>query len=173
MTTQVGIETGRFRLRELTEEDATLRYLGWLANPEAKRFIVAAKTTHELERLAEYVRQRMNRPDILFLGIFEKRSGLHIGNIKYEPVDSISGFAVMGILIGDPGWRGMGVAGEAIQGSAQWLREHRGITQIILGVSDENHAAIKAYEKIGFVTGQTAYLPPPKRGFHTMIWSSQ
>ena len=53
----------------------------------------------------------------LFLGVFEKVTNKHIGNIKYDPIDSESKVAVMRILIGDPEWRGRGVAEEVLSAS--------------------------------------------------------
>lgn len=101
MNEQVEIISERFLLRPLTESDVTERYLEWLSDSDAKKFITAAATTKKIEDLRDYVRERIDREDVLFLGIFEKGTGLHIGNIKYEPVNSELGYAIMGILIGD------------------------------------------------------------------------
>jgi len=171
MTSRVEILTERFRLRELTDVDVSERYLGWLRDREAKRYIAAAQQTPALSTLVEYVRQRVNRPDVLFLGIFEKMSGLHVGNIKYEPVDSVQGYAIMGILIGDPTFRGKGVAAEVLQASANWLRQHRGIRQILLGVSRENVGAIRAYDKVGFVEVTSAHITKQNDETITMGWT--
>jgi len=168
VTAPVEILTPRFRLMELSEGDVTPRYLGWLANPAAQRFIAAAQQTHELSALADYVRQRINRPDVLFLGIYDKLSGLHIGNIKFEPVDSVQGYAIVGILIGDPDFRGKGVATEALRASCQWLKERRAIKDILLGVSLDNPGAIRAYEKVGFVVMDTPYIKNSNSGTLTM-----
>jgi len=170
MTVAVAITTGRFLLRELTEGDVTQRYLGWLGDPESGKFIATATSVQNLSDLRQYVRERAGRHDILFLGIFEKASGLHIGNIKYEPVDSALGYAVMGMLIGDPAYRSKGVAAEVLISSAGWLKEHRNIRQIVLGVSKDNLAAVKAYEKVGFVVANTSHIPKPMAGAITMVW---
>ncbi|MDX9713884.1 MAG: hypothetical protein RBT37_00480 [Dissulfurispiraceae bacterium] len=97
----VEIATKRFILRELSANDVTSQYLGWLQDVDAKKYITAASHTSCLSDLKQYVCSRIGREDILFLGIFDKSTGLHIGNIKYEPVNSALGFAVMGILIGN------------------------------------------------------------------------
>ena len=167
MTEQIEIITDRFLLRPLTESDVTERYLNWLGDADAQKFITAAATTQGLEDLRIYVRERMGREDILFLGIFEKRTGLHIGNIKYEPVKSKLGYAIMGILIGDPEYRGRGVTGEVLDASAQWLKKNRNIQQILLGVDKGNHAAVRAYGKLGFVFSKTEFLPNHPS---TMVW---
>jgi RimJ/RimL family protein N-acetyltransferase len=165
----VTIDTGRFHLRELREDDATERYLGWLGDAAAMKYITAAAVTKELSDLRLYIRARIGRDDVLFLGIFEKSSGAHIGNIKYEPVDSAKGFAIMGILIGDPQYRGKGVAPEVLKASARWLRAERAITQIVLGVSHDNAAAIRAYQQAGFVIEGSPFIPGPRSGYATMV----
>ena len=95
MTTPIEIATERFLLRSLTEHDVTERYLSWLRNPDARKFITAAARTEGLSDLKRYVCDRIGRDDVLFLGIFEKTTGLHIGNIKYEPVNSEVGYAII------------------------------------------------------------------------------
>ena len=152
------ISTKRFLLKPLVETDATERYLSWLDDADAKKYITFAEKTKSLLDLKQYVRDRIGRNDILFLGIFEKETGLHIGNIKYEPVNSKLGYAIMGLLIGDSFYRGKGVAAEILLASAQWLKKHRKIKQILLGVSTDNAVAICAYEKVGFEISDTEYI---------------
>jgi len=144
------LQTQRFELRPLTPEDATNCYLSWLANENARRYIIAARKQPTLDDLRAYIESRCDRPDALFLGIFERASGRHIGNLKFEPIDETSRTAEMGILIGESDWRGQGVAREVITASAWWLRKHRGIQQILLGVEQDNLAALAAYRRTGF-----------------------
>ena len=164
------IETPRFVLRELQEHDVSERYLGWFKDQDARANISAAATTRELDDLRRYVADRSGRDDVLFLGIFEKASGLHIGNVKYEPVDSANGYAVMGILIGDPAFRGRGVATEVLAASGEWLKANRGIREIALGVHRRNAAAIKSYEKAGYRVGATPRIPDADYDAVTMVW---
>ena len=147
----IRIETPRFFLRPLTPADASDRYLGWLRDPTTQRFIAAAAATAELAALRGYIAEKTGQADTLFLGIFDKSNGQHVGNVKYEPVDVGKGETVMGILIGDPAWRGKGVATEVLKASANWLQQFKGIRCIKLGVDRENEAAITAYRKTGFV----------------------
>jgi RimJ/RimL family protein N-acetyltransferase len=170
LTARVEIRTPRFRLRELTVEDATDRYLAWFRDPQAAQYITAAPDTTALADLRQYLSERVDRDDVLFLGIFDQSTSLHIGNIKYEPVSSLEGYAVMGILIGDPAWRGRGVAGEVLEASGRWLRQHCGILQIVLGVSASHANAIRTYESAGFVIEATPYISVPHRETLTMVW---
>jgi ribosomal-protein-alanine N-acetyltransferase len=165
------IRTSRFVLRELRESDVSGRYLSWFADDAARTQITAAATTRTLTDLKQYVRERTGRDDVLFLGIFDAASGLHVGNIKYEPVDTEHGWAVMGILIGEPAYRGAGVAGEVLTASAGWLRTHRGIREITLGVRRSNTSAVRAYEKLGFVVAPTPSIAPKSGDGLTMVWT--
>ena len=166
---RVEICSARFHLRELALADVTERYLQWFRDAQAAKYIVAAADTRALSDLRQYVRERIDRSDVLFLGIFDRATGLHIGNIKYEPVNSEQGYAIMGILIGDPSYRGQGVAGEVLQASARWLRDHRHITQIVLGVDTDHAAAIRAYQAVGFVLEDTPHIPGPHPDSVTMV----
>jgi RimJ/RimL family protein N-acetyltransferase len=80
------------------------------------------------------------------------------------------GYAIMGILIGDPSWRGRGVATEIIMASANWLFHNRNIKEIILGVHKLNAAAIRAYSKVGFAENSTKYLKSEDSESITMVW---
>ena len=142
-------------LRELTLSDVSETYLSWLSDPVAQTWIAAASGAQRMADLQDYVAQRIGRADVLFLGIFDRVSGAHIGNIKYEPVLPAKGSAVMGILIGDPSFRGKGVFAEVFGASATWLKKERRITHINLGVERANLAALKAYQNAGFVPDLT------------------
>lgn len=165
------LHTERFLLRELTVDDATPAYLSWFGNAAAAQYITSASQMRELSALREYISARVGREDVWFLGIFDRETGVHIGNIKYDPVDSSRGYAVMGVLIGDPAARGRGVTGEVLRATGAWLKAHRGIREIVLGVDTGNTPAVRAYEKVGFVLGTTPHISAKTDGVSTMIWT--
>ena len=143
-----SISTNRFTLRLLNESDASERYLGWFEDKMSKQYI--AYSSSSISSLREYINSKNTASDCILWGIFFE--GNHIGNIKYEPIDQKSGQATMGILIGEPAWRGKGVAAEVITATARCLMEQLSISEIILGVDANNIPAIKSYEKLGFRT---------------------
>jgi [ribosomal protein S5]-alanine N-acetyltransferase len=167
----VRIETRRFFMRELSEQDATQRYLDWFRDPATQTYVSAAAAMATVEDLQRYIAARSGRHDVAFLGIFDKASGTHVGNVKYEPVDTRGGYAIVGILIGDSSYRGKGVAVEVLAASGRWLKEHRGIRQIALGVHRSNTGAIRAYEKVGYRIAPTPYIPSTSDGTVTMVWA--
>jgi ribosomal-protein-alanine N-acetyltransferase len=162
------ITSARFFLRPLTVDDVNDRYLDWFRAPGGERIASAGAMT-SLPRLRDYVRDKAGRSDVLFLGIFDRETRQHVGNVKFEPVDSDKGYAVFGIFIGEEAARGQGVAGEVLDACGAWLRAERAINRILLGVAIDNHAAIRAYEKVGFRVGETEHLPRSAGVVH-MIW---
>lgn len=166
MMNGILLGTDRFTLRPLQIEDANERYLSWFSDSGASR-IAAQKTTRSLADLQGYIADRIGRPDVVFLGIFERATQRHIGNIKFEPVDRQGGYAVFGILIGDAAFRGKGVAAEVIAATGLWLKG-QGVREIVLGVDIDNASAIRAYEKAGFHVGETPHIPA-LAGIHRMI----
>jgi RimJ/RimL family protein N-acetyltransferase len=166
----VEIHTPRFLLRSLNVGDVNERYAGWLNTQIAQQYITAAASSTDIATIRRYLKERHGREDVLFLGIFDKSSGEHIGNIKYEPVNSESGYAIMGILIGELEWRGKGVASEVLLASGAWLNRYRNIERIILGVSRSNTSAIRAYEKAGFIEQSTDVLPIAAPESMSMVW---
>ncbi len=165
----VVIETARFILRSLTTADATERYSRWFEDSAVTEHIMAAKATHDVEALRRYIAEKSATPNVLFLGIFERDRGVHIGNLKFEPIDPASSNAILGIMIGDPNWRGRGTAGEVIDAAGNWLHEKLGITELALGVNQQNVSAQRAYLKAGFVFETRPYLQTVSPETQTMV----
>lgn len=142
------VETNRFYLRPLESADVSDRYLSWLNDSVLKELIL--ETKQNIHDLKEYVCKQGSDPTVIFLGIFAKDSGTHLGNLKFHMIDRDASTACMGILIGDPTWRGRRVACEVITRCAEWLWINEGISEIHLSVRKSNKAAIAAYGKAGF-----------------------
>ena len=153
------INTERFLIRDLTKADANYKYLCWLSNDTTVRYINAAREIHDLQHLKKYISTKICNANIRFFGIFEKTSLLHIGNIKYEPINFQKSYAIMGVLIGDKDWRGKNVFGEAFSATAAHLFSTYSVNRIYLGVNKSNLAAIRSYQKAGFNFTLT---PPPE-----------
>lgn len=164
------LETERFLLRPLTTQDVTERYRSWF-NPETARMgIASARRQPTIEELKTFIAERVSREDVFFFGIFTKDGGEHIGNLKYEPVDSQEGYAVMGILIGQKEWWGKGVAPEVLRATARWLRDRFHVREIILGVMKDNLLARRSYEKVGFRLRHSDRIGIDLRYHEAMIW---
>jgi RimJ/RimL family protein N-acetyltransferase len=166
----VLMESERFFLRTLIEDDVNARYVEWINGSDKSQYINYTNQNRNVDEVSTFVTERVNSDTVLFLGIFVRESGEHIGNIKYEPIDFKKSYAIMGILIGEKNWRGRGVAAEVIIKSSTWLHEKYGIRQFILGVDTGNVWAIRAYKKVGFRQKQTPMLSAMDEATISMVW---
>ncbi len=101
-----------------------------------------------IDDLRSFVEDHLSRGDSLLLGVFDHRAR-HIANIEYERIDLKSRSPVLGVLIGDPNARGIGLFSEVFEVSSRLLAVRFGIDRVSLGVSSDNWAAIRVYEKAG------------------------
>lgn len=139
----------RLTLRPLTEMDATNTYASWLNDPVVNQYLETRQVT--LPALRQYIREKATSPNAILFGIFWNENGKHIGNIKLEPIDLQKKEATLGILIGDKDSWGKGVATEATNMLADYAFGPLGLRALTLGVIAEHAAAIRVYEKCGFV----------------------
>ena len=102
------------------------------------------------EDLEKYILSQLGNSEILFLGIDEKTSARHIGNIKIGPLHGVHGTAELGFLIGEQDCWGKGYATEAIALAIELAFNKLSARKIIAGCYRENVASEKAFIKNGF-----------------------
>jgi len=144
----VILKTKRFILKPLLENNATQSYINWLIDFRNSGQGLKNNKIITITDLKNYIIEK-NNSDILFLGIFLRNKILHIGNIKFEPLDYKKNQTTMGILIGDLEWRSKGVFNEIIIDIEKYLVKI-GIFKINLAVSKTNLHAIHVYKKNNF-----------------------
>ncbi len=90
-------------------EDINKNYLKWFKNYKISKYINSSSKLSTLEELKSYFLQKKKLKNILFLAIlnYEKK---HIGNIKFEPINTNSKKIYMGILIGDENYINKGIS---------------------------------------------------------------
>ena len=170
------IETRRFKLRNLVISDATENYLDWIN--ASKKNILRSSKIKNLTDLKNFIKRVKEKKDInykhhlntldkknvkllkksyiekkikiIFLAIIDKKNNEHIGNIKYDPIDTRNNFAVMGVLIGNPNYRGKEVFKEVFLKTSEHIFIKYKINYIYLGLKKNNLNALNAYKKLGF-----------------------
>ena len=141
-------EGKRIYLRELKEEDASQEYRNWLNDPIANKYLETRSAS--IKELKEYIKEKKENENCIFLGIFIKNSDKHIGNVKLEPIDWNDKKATLGILIGDKNYWGKGICTIVMKLITKYAFEKMSLEKIDLGVLSENRAAIICYLKSGF-----------------------
>lgn len=140
----------RFFIRPLNETDVSEKYVRWFSDTAVREFIMAAQATQTIEGLKSYVRENLASAHAFLLGIFTLDGNQHIGNIKFDTINFEKKSSVVGILIGDPAWRGKGVFQEVFRISSHFLLKEWQIKSFWLGSDRKNTSAIQAYVKSGF-----------------------
>ena len=145
-----SITTDHYILNSIDLSHANMdNYLKWMRNTGLNIFIQGVKANYTIEELKSYVEDKNNSSTALLLGIYDKKSLLHIGNIKLEPLIP-SDKACIGILIGETRYRGKGVGTEVINALITFASIEFEIKYFYLGVDPDNLAALHLYRKLGF-----------------------
>ncbi|MBI3087391.1 MAG: GNAT family N-acetyltransferase [Candidatus Omnitrophica bacterium] len=141
----------RIILRPLTVRDLDGPYRDWLNDYEVTRFLETGSFPTTPESLRRYYEQVAANPDNVLLAITDRRSGAHVGNIKLGPIHPIHRRADMGIMVGDKRVWGLGYGGEAIALILDYAFRRLNLHKITLGVHADHAAAVRLYQRLGFV----------------------
>lgn len=127
----------------------------WRNAPEVRQYFIYRKpfTTEEHERWME---KEVKTEKCKQFIIYYKKTGSPIGSVYLRDIDRVNGKAEYGIFIGDASLRGKGLGTEVAKLMLQYAFERLKLHKVMLRVLSFNIAAVKSYEKAGFV--QEAYL---------------
>jgi RimJ/RimL family protein N-acetyltransferase len=139
----------RLVLRTLTVADATERYLGWMRDPEATRFLESRLVDHDLGSLREFILTSNDSPASLLLAIC-LADGTHVGNIKLGPIDPYHQHASIGLLIGERDQWGKGYATEAIVAVTDHAFREIGLEKLYAGCYASNVGSARAFLNAGW-----------------------
>ena len=138
----------RFYLRKLDLKDATQKYCSWLNDSAVNKYLETHQAT--IADIREYIKKQQTNPNSFFVGIFDKETNKHIGNMKLEPINWGKKNAMFGMLIGDKDYWGKGIGVEATRLLVDYAFNQMGLSEVVLGVVSENIPAIRVYKKVGF-----------------------
>ena len=93
----------RFLIKTITQKECTKNYVNWIVKEKFIEYKLNNKPN--ISSLKNYVKKKNNK---FFFVIFSK-SNKHIGNIKFDLIDTKRKYYDMGILIGDDNWKHKGV----------------------------------------------------------------
>jgi RimJ/RimL family protein N-acetyltransferase len=100
----------------------------------------------------EWIRRKMAYSQTEFqLAICLKENNQHIGNINLRNIDLVSRLAEVGIFITEPEHWSKGYGQEAMRLLLRHAFDDLGLRRVYLTVFEDNHRAIRSYEKCGFV----------------------
>jgi len=135
-------------LRPLGLADLDGPYLGWLNDQETIRFLDSGRFPTTRTALEEAFHAKQT--DSLWLAIVDRKTDCHIGNIKLGPINLMHRYASLGILIGDPSFRGKGFAREAIELVLKHAFTQLGLNKVTAGAYTDHVACLELFKRLGF-----------------------
>ncbi|MEU7894711.1 GNAT family protein [Nonomuraea sp. NPDC049152] len=141
----------RVRLRALEPADSEAMWR-WYHDPEVGRWMDGTPPIS----LAQSMEKGENRPrntfEEMLLGIETLAEEKLIGYVALGETDFVHGEAILqSIAIGDRGHWGGGYATDALRVICRYAFEEIGLHRVMLWVVADNAAAVRVYEKVGFV----------------------
>lgn len=148
--TDLTLQGDHIFLRQLTTEDATIKYLSWLSDPEINQYLETRWTEQNLECIRLFIQERIAESGCYILAICVQKTGSHIGNIKLGPINKHHSFAEISYFIGDRSYWGKGFATEAIGLITDFGFSQCDLHRCEAGVYAQNRASARALEKNGY-----------------------
>ena len=147
----IHLETERLIMRNLQVEDVTRDYAEWLNDPEINRYLINSGKIHTMEDCITYVNSFKSKCDKALIGIFNRETGLHLGNITLSHIYWHRKIAEIGICVGRKEYHGKGIASEALKSVIDFcfspeLKMHR----LIALTHAPNETSTKLFKRCGF-----------------------
>ena len=135
-------------LRPLFPRDVSATWVSWLNDPEVNEFLEARfrKSTMESERAFAKSFDQKTR---FLWGIFDKKTGKHIGTITLYDIHPAHKYANYGYLIGNKKYWGTGAVQEAIALVFDFAFLKSSVHSISTGAYAPNVASVFNYKKMG------------------------
>jgi RimJ/RimL family protein N-acetyltransferase len=144
------IETDRLILSPPSSEDIKGNYRYWINSQNTDEWTQHAVFPKSDLALLEYYKTKNDANNSIWLGIFLKTSGVHIGNIDVSGINWINRTGIYNILIGELTEQGKGYGFESSVALLRHVFNRLNLNRIQLGVELGNRSAIALYKKLGF-----------------------
>lgn len=143
------LETSRLIIRELSSEDVTEKYVGWLNDPDINGFLETRFNEQTTQTCLDFI-THMNSMDTEYLfGIFNK-DNVHLGNIKIGCINKNHLVGDVSYFVGEKEFWGQGLAAEAVSVVCNYGFETIGLKKICAGCYGKNFASLRVLMKVGF-----------------------
>jgi len=145
---RVRIEAGDYLIRTITVDDASDRWAAWMADPEVANMLNAPVRSMTKDEIIAYIKTFDQRSDLLW-GIFDKRSGSHIGFFTVK-ADYDRSQGIVNLLIGEAEHRNRGVLSTIRRHFAEYFFETLGLKTMMATALAHNQVIINTLIKGGW-----------------------
>jgi len=144
---------GRVRLRALRRDDSALLY-NWITDRDLVILNAPFQPVHQADHEA-WIEKMLVRQAGMVIFVIEAETGEAIGTCQLFNIHPIHRSAELQIRLGSELHRGKGIGPEAIRLLTRFGFDDLNLHRIYLHVFATNKAAVRAYQKCGFVTEGT------------------
>jgi RimJ/RimL family protein N-acetyltransferase len=144
----IWVNCNRYFVRTIKREDASERWAGWLADPWAMQVMNAPGRSLSKRDIADYIKGFDQRTRIL-LGIFEKRTLVHVGIIRAD-LDHRANEGLVNLLIGEPEYRGRGAMSDAAIGIIDYAFETLKLNRLTASTLARNEFIVRYLVRAGW-----------------------
>lgn len=144
------IEGKKIYLRQVRPSDVDEGYFAWLHDEEVTKYLEVRLRPPTREGLLSYVRSMRESGDTIFLAIVDRDTNRHVGNIKLGPINLFHRTADIGLLIGEKGFWGRGIATEAVRLVAGYAWQTLDLQKLTASCYGTNQGSVRAFQKAGF-----------------------
>ena len=148
MSDIIFLDGDRILLRPLTKNDLTPVYLQWLNDEEVTRFNSHATFPNTQEKMEAYYNSLQDNNRNVVLGIIDKTTNRHIGNVALQQINWVSKNAEFAILLGDKEFWGKGMGEEAAVLIVTYGFERLNLHRIYCGTIQGNEGMKKLAKKL-------------------------
>lgn len=141
-------------LRSMTPQD-TDRIVRWRNNPRVRRNFIYQKPFTREGHLA-WIETKVNTGEVIQFIVCEKETDRPVGSVYFRDISREHHRAEYGIFIGEDDAVGKGIGSETCRLACGYGFEVEKWHKIMLRALSDNAAALRSYEKAGFV--REAYL---------------
>jgi RimJ/RimL family protein N-acetyltransferase len=149
----VRLDCGKYLVRTVTVDDASDRWGGWMADPEASQLLNARPQILKKSDVASYIESFDQRTHLL-LGIFENASGKQLGFLRVD-IDAALGRFLVSMLIGEPDYRNKGVTNDITVPFRDYFFETLGLKTMLATALAHNQPIIHYLLKSGWNLDKT------------------
>ncbi len=131
---------------------AVLSHRVHMAHTSEHNVIQPDEVDHDLNKVREWLSEREPREYELFIvAVADDQPGAIVGELHFHSFNRrvLAHHGDFGISV-DQVWRGRGVGSALIRVLLEWATAHPTIEKVCLGVYEDNHGAIRLYERMGF-----------------------
>src|ERR1700687_736290 len=125
----ISVDCGKYLLRTINIGDASDRWASWMTDPEAAYMLNAPARNLKKSDLIDYI-NRFDQKSRLLLGVFEQKTGTHIGILTID-IDHAEGRFLVNLLIGEPEYRNRGVTNDITVPFRDYLFEILGLKKMM------------------------------------------